>query len=260
MRYEQNNSGGFTAQTWDIGANEANFFVRDVTGGSRLPFRVRPGAPTSSVDISASGNVGIGTASPGAKLDVAGTLNISADSGSTPNAGFRLVSNVLLAQGGTSGYQFDNHAANAALVNILDNGNVGIGTTGPDQKLSVNGDADKIGGGSWLSFSDERLKNIKGSYRSGLKAVMQLNPIRYEYLKNNALGLKSEGEHIGFGAQSLQKVLPEAVTKNSEGYLMVNNDPIMWTMLNAIKEQQKEIEQLRAQVRKLQGSSHRRRK
>ena len=41
-------------------SNDANFFVRDVTGGSRLPFRIRPGAPTSSIDISASGNVGIG--------------------------------------------------------------------------------------------------------------------------------------------------------------------------------------------------------
>ncbi|HET9209339.1 MAG TPA: tail fiber domain-containing protein [Thermoanaerobaculia bacterium] len=78
MRLEQNNSGGFTAQTWDIAGNEANFFVRDVTGGSRLPFRIRPGAPTSSIDISATGNVGIGTASPSTKLHVT-----SSDSGTT---------------------------------------------------------------------------------------------------------------------------------------------------------------------------------
>ena len=70
IRLEQNSSGGFTAQTWDIAGNEANFFVRDVTGGSRLPFRIRPGAPTSSVDISADGDVGIGTASPDASLHV----------------------------------------------------------------------------------------------------------------------------------------------------------------------------------------------
>ncbi len=70
LRLEQNNSGGFTAQTWDIAGNEANFFVRDVTSGSRLPFRIRPGAPTSSVDISADGDVGIGTASPAEQLDV----------------------------------------------------------------------------------------------------------------------------------------------------------------------------------------------
>ncbi|NOT62576.1 MAG: hypothetical protein HOP19_20415, partial [Acidobacteria bacterium] len=71
-RLEQNNSGGFTAQTWDIAGNEANFFIRDVTGGSRLPFRIRPGAPTSSIDIAASGNVGIGTASPARRLEVSG--------------------------------------------------------------------------------------------------------------------------------------------------------------------------------------------
>src|SRR5947208_2533618 len=64
IRQEQTSGGGFTAQTWDNGANEANSFVRDVTGGSRLPLRIRPGAPTSSIDISASGTVGMGTASP----------------------------------------------------------------------------------------------------------------------------------------------------------------------------------------------------
>lgn len=70
MRLEQDGSSGFTAQTWDLAGNEANFFVRDVTGGSRLPFRIRPGAPTSSIDIAASGNVGMGTASPSAALHV----------------------------------------------------------------------------------------------------------------------------------------------------------------------------------------------
>jgi hypothetical protein len=73
MRLEQTSAGGFTAQTWDIAGNEANFFVRDVTGGSRLPFRIRPGAPTSSIDISAAGNVGMGTASPSTKLHVSGS-------------------------------------------------------------------------------------------------------------------------------------------------------------------------------------------
>jgi hypothetical protein len=70
MRLEQTSAGGFSAQTWDLAGNEANFFVRDVTGGSRLPFRIRPGAPTSSIDISADGDVGFGTASPDASLHV----------------------------------------------------------------------------------------------------------------------------------------------------------------------------------------------
>ena len=262
QRLEQTNAGGFTAQTWDIAGNEANFFVRDVTGGSRLPFRIRPGAPTSSIDINASGNVGVGTASPELRLD-ARVANTTTDftNNVTYAAGFGNVSGKRITigydetgedigaiQSVQSGVGFKNLSLNP------NGGNVGIGTTAPDQKLSVNGDADKTGGNTWLAFSDERLKNIKGNFNSGLKAVMQLQPIRYEYLKNNALGLKSEGEHIGFGAQAVQKIIPEAVTKNSAGYLMVNGDPIMWTMLNAIKEQQKEIEQLKAQVRHLRAA------
>jgi hypothetical protein len=70
LRLEQDGSSGFTAQTWDLAGNESNFFIRDVTGGSKLPFRIRPGAPTSSIDIAGSGNVGIGTSSPTAPLHV----------------------------------------------------------------------------------------------------------------------------------------------------------------------------------------------
>jgi hypothetical protein len=72
IRYEQTAAGGFSPQTWDIAGNEANFFIRDVTNGSRLPFRIRPGAPTSSIDIASSGNVGFGTASPSAAIHMKG--------------------------------------------------------------------------------------------------------------------------------------------------------------------------------------------
>lgn len=54
LRLEQTNGGGFTAQTWDVAGNEANFFVRDLTGGSRLPLRIRPGAQTSLLDLLAN--------------------------------------------------------------------------------------------------------------------------------------------------------------------------------------------------------------
>jgi hypothetical protein len=152
-----------------------------------------------------------------------------------------------------------NLANNFGLLLNPNGGNVGIGTTAPTATLSVNGTANKPGGGSWDVFSDERLKNIKGRFNSGLKALMQLQPLRYEYKANNALGLNSEGDHIGFGAQAVQKIVPEAVTRNENGYLQINNDPILWTMLNAIKEQQKEIEQLKGQIRQLRAASRKRR-
>jgi hypothetical protein len=73
IRLEQTNAGGFTAQTWDVAGNEANFFIRDVTNGSLLPFRIRPGAPTSSIDIASNGFVGFGTSAPTAQLHTTGT-------------------------------------------------------------------------------------------------------------------------------------------------------------------------------------------
>lgn len=76
LRLEQDDSSGFGVQSWDIAGNETNFFVRDVTNSSQLPFRIRPGAPTSSVDISSSGDVGIGTTSPAARLHVVGDARI----------------------------------------------------------------------------------------------------------------------------------------------------------------------------------------
>lgn len=67
LRLDQDGSGGFTGQIWDFGANESEFFVRDTTEFT-VPFRIRPGAPTSSLTVDASGQVGIGTFAPGALL------------------------------------------------------------------------------------------------------------------------------------------------------------------------------------------------
>jgi hypothetical protein len=77
LRLEQTAAGGFSAQTWDMGGNEANFFVRDVTNGSALPLRIRPGAASSSIDINSNGNVGIGIASAQAKLHVNGDAYVA---------------------------------------------------------------------------------------------------------------------------------------------------------------------------------------
>lgn len=137
-RLEQNSSGGFTAQTWDIAGNEANFFVRDVTGGSRLPFRIRPGAPTSSIDIAASGRVGMGTASPQKPLHVVATdatTGIAVGKNDGVNLlllGYDNTNNV-----GTIG-SFAAGSASTLTLNPL-GGNVGIGTATPAGKLDVNG-------------------------------------------------------------------------------------------------------------------------
>jgi hypothetical protein len=137
----------------------------------------------------------------------------------------------------------------------FDTGSVGIGTKSlSTYKFVVNGSAAKPGGGSWSSFSDVRLKDIHGTYDKGLKEVEALTPIVYSYKKDNALSLPSDKQAVGFAAQEVQKAIPEAVTTNDKGYLMVNNDPIILAMFNAIKELKAENDQLRQRVETLERS------
>ena len=104
------------------------------------------------------GNVGIGTTSPGAKLNVTGNYGdvIKAVSGSqsiatnfvAPTTGSGL-NNIISTAGefniGTSDAQpFSLATSSISRVSILSGGNVGIGTTSPVSKLEVNGGADAI--------------------------------------------------------------------------------------------------------------------
>lgn len=71
LRLEQDGSSGFGAQTWDVAGNEANFFVRDASNGSTLPFRIFPSAPSNALTIEGTtGDVGMGTTSPTAALHI----------------------------------------------------------------------------------------------------------------------------------------------------------------------------------------------
>ena len=260
------NQFGVPVQSWDIAGNSSFFYVYDATA-SRFPFYIAHNAPSQSIMIAADGNIGLGTFFPAGKLHAMSAGNQLSIFQSSDNQAvqFRLQTNstnrrfVALNAAGTQQSQLvfgDNGAfdflgatVSDVRMSLLANGNVGIGTNTPNQKLSVNGTAGKPGGGSWATFSDERLKDIKGEFTSGLDAVMKLKPIRYEYKADNAEGIVSEGEHIGFGAAAVEKIIPEAVSRNADGYLMIDNDPILWTMLNAIKEQNAQNAELRTEIK-----------
>ncbi|MGD2084760.1 MAG: hypothetical protein PVH61_01130, partial [Candidatus Aminicenantes bacterium] len=65
LRLQQDDSSGFAPQTWDVAVSETNFFVRDVSNGSQLPFGIQPDAPANSIFIDTDGSIGLGTSSPG---------------------------------------------------------------------------------------------------------------------------------------------------------------------------------------------------
>lgn len=237
IRMEQANTGGFTAQTWDIGANEANFFVRDLTSGSRLPFRIRPGAPTSALDISASGNVGIGTASPQAKLDVQGNVKI-------------LGTSTLEFGSGVAGKQTD--AGTIGYGNITTDALniVGAGSSATNRKvavyseggMTVTGNLTLIGVVS--SSSDARLKTDVRPLRDALAGVQAMQGHRYQF----RAGKGPQGEQLGFLAQELEQVYPELVMTGADGLKSVNYAQLTPVLVEALKEQQRQIEQLRTEL------------
>jgi hypothetical protein len=191
QRLEQTTASGFSAQTWDIGGNEANFFIRDLTGGSRLPFRIRPGAPTSSIDINASGNVGIGTASPVRKLTVTGAVGyLSEFTDGTQKV--NVFTDATSGSVGTVGNLFKLYTNDNSTTGIaINGGNVGIGTTSPAAHLHTTGTVRFAGvtgcGGGIQSngsgdlsciVSSRQFKNIAGDLAPNvaLANVMALRP------------------------------------------------------------------------------------
>jgi len=133
------------------------------------------------------------------------------------------------------------------------NGNVGIGTTSPTQLLSVNGSAGKTDGAFWSVFSDRRLKDLHGSYDKGLTEIMALQPVLFNYKADNPLDLPSDKEEIGFVAQEVQEIFPEAVNVNTSGYLDLNLNAVNMAFVNAIKELKAANDDLQEQVNELES-------
>jgi hypothetical protein len=169
LRLEQDGTAGFTTQVWDVGGNETNFFVRDVTNGSRLPFRIAPNAPGGSIYVAADGDIGFETITPDGQFDVAHSadannhaflispvswVGINIDNGFLPKGLFDVqttggVSKFLVNAAGDVGigasttgtingrFEVRSHDASNTYFNVDTNGNVGIGTPAPVGRFEV---------------------------------------------------------------------------------------------------------------------------
>jgi len=142
-------------------------------------------------------------------------------------------------------------------------GRVGIGTLAPSTTLSVNGDANKIGGGTWGVFSDQRLKSDIRPFNDGLSVLMKIKP---KYFRYNGLGSfkASERDEIGIIAQEVQPIAPYMITeitqklrkedKEDTNLLMYDGgSSLIYVMVNSIKEQQIQIEELKAKVAEVES-------
>jgi hypothetical protein len=136
---------------------------------------------------------------------------------------------------------------------VMKNGYVGINMGGlapePAFMLEVIGLAAKPGGGMWLVSSDKRLKQNVLPYTDGLDKLLSIEPVTFNY---NALsGYDTSKQYVGVIAQALNEVAPYMVStfdRQGTEYLSVDNSAMIYMLINAVKEQQAQITELRREL------------
>lgn len=138
---------------------------------------------------------------------------------------------------------------NQTLQFIVDTGgNVGIAVGTPSNIFTIGQGAGNALADGWHTYSSARWKNNIHTLHGSLARVLQLRGVSYNYLPS--------GSHdIGMIAEEVGKVVPEVVTyeENGKEAQSIDYSRLTAVLIEAVKEQQKEIQEQRAQLRRLEA-------
>jgi|GEM_PF-2692198 len=162
----------------------------------------------------------------------------------TGNSGTSATTNFL---GTTDAVDLVFRTTNTEYMRLTSNGKLGIGTTVPDQLLSVNGGASKSGGGAWSTFSDYRIKKNIAPYSDGLSLLKQIHPVQFQYNGLSSYNDTSK-QYIGVIAQEIEKIAPYMVEKVKTSAFpdqrLYDPSALVYILINAVKEQNTKMETL----------------
>lgn len=160
--------------------------------------------------------------------------------------------NYMYIYGGTAGLILQDNSGGSNRVLLRDSNTIEFETNG-STRMSLDSSGNLVASGNITAYgspSDIKLKENIEVIDNALDKVKQLKGITYD--------LKSDGNRLtGLIAQDLEKVLPEAVYTakdlEDEEHLAIRYGNTVGLLVEAIKEQQEQIEVLTAKVKELEG-------
>lgn len=223
--------------------SEKKFYVWDAPGWTAMGSGSGSQWTTSGANIFyTGGNVSIGT----------GTITSS-----------RLSIQSLGNSSTTSALNIVNSTGNSILF-MQDNGMMGINNTAPGYHLHVNG---RIKSNGVNETSDVRLKTDIEKLTTVLEKVLLLQGVSYRMrndecvmsndINKSSHNLKTQNsksrKEIGLIAQEVEKFFPELVDTDDKGYKSIEYSRVVALLIEAIKEQNREIQDSKLRVKNLKG-------
>jgi len=252
------NSNPYAGGTSSAGANADYYFKTwigvepgDVTLRSRF-FGVNTPVPATALHVSDTNALVAtieGSGATGTWLNLQNTTTggvywrmISTGSGNGEGAG-----KLLLGFGTSPGVQ-------STTMTLQQNGNIGIGTTAPSQRLTVAGNvlANNVAVPSSIRFKDH-----VSVMDDALAALLKLEGVRFDWKPEWAAQRPGREHDIGFVAEDVEKVFPEVVFRDAEGSVTgMDYSRLTAVAVQAIKqlrqEKDAEIAELRARLERLE--------
>lgn len=140
----------------------------------------------------------------------------------------------LLQVAGTGTSQFSSHLQAHCL---------GIGTA----PSTTTGEIRAAGDITAYYSSDERLKENITNIKEPLQKLSYINGVEFDWITKEGIH-SNEGHDVGVIAQQIEKVLPELVTDRENGYKAVRYEKIVALLIEAVKEQQLQIDELKSKL------------
>ena len=118
------------------------------------------------------------------------------------------------------------------------------GVSNPQERLRINSAGNATFSGTVTANSDESLKENVVGITNALDKVLDLRGVYF-----NRIGKNYDDREIGVIAQEVEKVLPELVKESSDGIKSVAYQNMVAVLIEAIKEQQEQINELKETVK-----------